>query len=666
MDAGESASATVAHDARIETRNLRARILSGSFILLTGSGLVSALNFAYNIAVARFLGPTGFGHASVVYTLLILISAVTLSFQIVSAKVVAKQESLPNKNAAYRAFHRSAWGAGISVAILLVAGQRLVASYLNLPNTILIVLLAVGVAFYVPLGTRRGYLQGICGFQRLAGNLVLEAFCRLSGSLVMVLLGFGVTGVIAANAAAIGIAYFFAIPSLPGGVSAKVEIPDAFREALQAIVFFVGQVIINNCDIVLVKHFFAATPAGLYAAVALVGRVIFAFSWAVVNSMFPIVAGTRNRERKDHGVLGTSMLMVFGICTVFALALGLAPASAWARLFGPGFVMAGRDGLPHLLPLYAAATGLYSLCVVMIAYEMSYKIANTGWLQLAFSGVLIAGIYRFHSSLQEVIWVQVILMTFLLALVAVPYIVNALAGFEGVNEDTGYGQIRKLRAVSEDEVMSEFLKSDFQNPDFEDYRETLAALVNKPNINDPVENAKRRALLFIRHGSLWRVLPEDTQWFEVTLRPADFERIRVFPRAHWRKLAKGDFAITDVVRQIESGRCHNVVEEEILSKILDIRNWLEQDIDAGAVLLIGMTDRGPFTVLDGNHRLAASLLASTEPSKRFRVYCGLSPRMGDCCWYNTNVATLFRYAGKKLRQFMRDPVVELERLLQGS
>lgn len=664
METVESSIAT--KDVKAESKDLRARILSGSFILLTGSGLVSALNFAYNISVARFLGPIGFGHASAVYTLLILISAITLSFQIVTAKVVAKQPLRTEQSAAYSAFHRSAWAAGVIVALLLVLTERAITSYLNLPSTVLVVLLSVGVAFYVPLGTRRGYLQGVCGFRRLAVNLILEAFCRLLGSLVMILMGFGVTGVIAANAAAVGIAYYFAIPSLEISRGADFAIPNAFREALQAIVFFVGQVIINNCDIVLVKHFFAATPAGLYAAVALVGRVIFAFSWAVINTMFPIVAGTRSRERRDHGVLRTSLLMVFGICTLFALVLGFSPSAVWATLFGPQFMMVGKNGLPHLLGLYAIATGLYSLCVVMIAYEMSYKIANTGWLQLAFSAVLIGGIYSYHSSLQEVIWVQIILMTFLLGIVAVPFVVNAMAGFREGEETPGAIPIWKLRQVSEDEVMAEFLKSDFNNPDFEEYRETLSTLVNNPDLSNPVENAKRRALLFIRHASLWRVLPEGTEWFEVSLRPSDFERIRVFPRAHWRKLAKGDFAISEVVREIASGKCRNVVAKEFLTKILDIRSWLEQDVDAGAVLLIGMGETGPFTVLDGNHRLAASLLASSEAAKRFRVYCGLSPRMGQCCWYNTNISTLFRYAAKLLRQFVRDPVVELERLLQNS
>src|SRR5579859_1725876 len=80
-----------------ESKTLLSRLLSGSLVLLLGSGLAAALNFVYNMSVARFLGPTAYGHATAIYTLLILISAVTLSFQIVPAKVVAQQGTLEAK-----------------------------------------------------------------------------------------------------------------------------------------------------------------------------------------------------------------------------------------------------------------------------------------------------------------------------------------------------------------------------------------------------------------------------------------------------------------------------------------------------------------------------------------------------------------------------------------
>jgi O-antigen/teichoic acid export membrane protein len=645
-----------------KSKTLQARVLSGSFVLLSASGLATAINFAYNIAVARFLGPTAFGHATAVYTVLVLISAVTLSFQIVSAKVVAQQSSLEGKSAVYRGFHRSAWVCGIIVALLLLLFQKSIADYLNLPSPSLVVLLALGVAFYVPLGSRRGYIQGAYGFHRLGTNLVLEGLVRLGGSFLLIKLGLGVPGVVAANAAAVAVAYLAAVPKLAAAVPHDLHIPDAFREALQAIVFFAGQVLINNCDIVLVKHFFPSTVAGLYAAVALVGRVIFAFSSAVVNTMFPLVAGTRDVERQGHRILMTSLLLVLGIGSALALGLRLAPAGIWTAFFGPQFEIAGKYGLPYLLALYAATTVVYSLSVVIIAYEMSYKIANTSWMQLAFSGAVVAGICRFHSSLQQVILVQLVLMVVLLLSVAVPFLINSMTGAKLAQIESPK-PIRLIRRVSEDEVIAEFLRTDFSNSAFADYQETLHSLVLTPHLDDADENAKRRALLFIRHFSLWKELPGGTEWFEVEIRMADLAQIRVFPRAQWRKLARGNFAITSIAEHLRKFRGHNEAGEAFVSKIGELSAGLRQDADPGAVLLIGLNENEPFTVLDGNHRLVAAILTSPEAVSKLRFLCGLSPRMTECCWYRTNVATLFRYGTNLLTHVVHDPEAELARLL---
>jgi len=648
------------------TRTLQARVLSGSMVLLSGSGFVTGINLAYNIAVARFLGPTGFGHATAVYTLLTLISAVTLSFQIVCAKVVAQQSTLEGKSAVYRRFERSAWAAGIAVALALFVFQTQISNYLNLPTPILVVLLAVGAAFYVPLGSRRGYIQGAYGFHRLAINLVVEGLARLGGSLLLIALGFGVRGVIAANAAAVALAYFAAASKLAPRVPSDVRLPHAFHEALQAIIFFVGQVLINNCDIVLVKHFFPPTEAGLYAAVALVGRVIFAFSSAVVNSMFPIVAGTREKERKGHGVLATSLLLVAAIGSVLALGLRLTPAWIWTTFFGSQFSIAGHYGLPYLLGLYAITTVIYSLSVVIIAYEMAYKISNT-WVQLAFSGVVVAGICRFHSSLQQVIWIQLLLMLLLLIVVAAPFLLHWLEGAAQPSAARTPG-IRLLRPVSEDEVIAEFLRSDFNSPVFEPYQDSLRELVIHPHFDDAGENAKRRALFFIRHLSLWRELPRGTQWYEVEVRPENLDQVRVFPRALWRKFARGNFAFPVVAERLRSFRGHNIAEKTFVAKLASMREQLRQnnDGDAGAVLLIGLNQNEPLTILDGNHRLMAAALSSPQTLQKLRFFCGLSPRMTTCCWYKTNVSTLFRYGTNLLTHVVHDPEADLERLLQRS
>src|SRR5882762_8740839 len=112
-----------------EMKARRSRVLSGSAVLLAGLGLVTLINFAYNIAVARFLGPTAFGHTTAVYTLLILISSVTLSFQILTAKFVAQQESQQAQAVAYKGFHWRGWAAGIVVGLLLLMFRQTVTRY---------------------------------------------------------------------------------------------------------------------------------------------------------------------------------------------------------------------------------------------------------------------------------------------------------------------------------------------------------------------------------------------------------------------------------------------------------------------------------------------------------------------------------------------------------
>ena len=646
-------------------KSLQARIVGGSIVLLSSSGLTAAINLIYNIEIARFLGPKGFGHATVVYTLLTLLSAVTLAFQIIASKVVAQQNTLEGKTAVYRLFHRACWACGIFVALLLIAADGPIANYLNLGDSSLVALIAVGAAFYVPLGARRGYVQGTCGFRSLAVNMVLEQAVRLIGSLGLILLGFGVRGVIAANSVAIAVAYYAVRVTLAGHMKNPLRYSHAAREVWQATVFFAGQMIINNCGIVLVNHFFLAREAGIYAAVAMIGRVIFSFSQAVVNTTFPLVAGTRDGERRDLSVIATALMLVLGTGLMISLALCVAPSALWTHLFGPGFLLEGKYDIPYLLAIYALATVIYTLGAVIITFEMSYKIANTSWVQFAFSGVLVVAISCFHSSLREVILVQLWLMLVLVAFVAVPFLITSLTD---PKDGTPIGEcrpVRLIRRVSEDAAIAEFLKSDFHTSAFRHYQTAFANLVSDPNLDDPEENAKRRALLNVRHLRLWKELPKDTEWYEVEVNPAEIGNIRMFPRAHWRKIGKGRFSTIDIAESMRTRPY--LLDSAFLAKIKSLSKQLEEDdVSFGAVLLIGVSENEPLTLLDGNHRLMAAMLGSRGSLQKLRFMCGLSPRMIDCCWYRTNIVTLLRYAGNVLRLSMHNPAAELARLQQNA
>src|SRR5260370_42591113 len=106
----------------------------------------------------------------------------------------------------------------------------------------------------------------------------------------LVVAGYGVIGAVGAITAAVWAAYLFHTLGKELQATPETGDPASFGEGIQAIVFFIGQVIICNVDVLLVKHFFTREIAGLYAAVALVGRLLYFASWSAVSATFPVSA----------------------------------------------------------------------------------------------------------------------------------------------------------------------------------------------------------------------------------------------------------------------------------------------------------------------------------------------------------------------------------------
>src|SRR5215471_9046511 len=106
-----------------QRKSLQALVLGGSIVMLMNTTVVSAINFAYNVVMARMLGPSRFGHVTAMVTLLMLASSVTLSFQLVCAKFVARNETPGGKAQVYRSLRWRAWLVSLLMGGALFAGQ---------------------------------------------------------------------------------------------------------------------------------------------------------------------------------------------------------------------------------------------------------------------------------------------------------------------------------------------------------------------------------------------------------------------------------------------------------------------------------------------------------------------------------------------------------------
>lgn len=211
--------------------------------------------------------------------------------------------------------------------------------------------------------------------------------------------------------------------------------------------------------------------------------------------------------------------------------------------------------------------------------------------------------------------------------------------------------MKKLCRISEEEVISEFLKAEFYQLEYDRDRTLFETVVYDPNLADPSENALRRALLFRRRATMWRELPRDTQWWEVELRPEESERVNVFPRAQWRTVARGDFNAVRVALRLR-GEFNGRNPSRLALKIQALSSLMQHEGPRSTVLFIGVDENRPITLLEGNHRFVAALLLPREAMfHRIRLICGFSPQMERCCWYKTSLPSLAHYLKNRIKHY---------------
>ncbi|HSK44601.1 MAG TPA: hypothetical protein VLA83_12020 [Candidatus Binatia bacterium] len=201
--------------------------------------------------------------------------------------------------------------------------------------------------------------------------------------------------------------------------------------------------------------------------------------------------------------------------------------------------------------------------------------------------------------------------------------------------------MRKLRRLTEAEIIAEFLRGEFFQKEYDADRDRFSSLVEQPNLTDARENEIRRILLFRRRDTMWWELPEDRQWWEIEFESEDVEQVSVFPRAHWRKIARGNFRAVDVAARIR--QLKETQPNDFVRKITDISASLSSPLPQGMVIFLGLDEQRPVTLLEGNHRFVAALLAGgLQHLRRARMVAVFSPQMEKCCWYKTNLRTLAR------------------------
>ena len=384
----------------------RSGLLRGGLGVGVATTVASAANYLSNVVLGRVLGPDEFADAALVVSGLLLLGAMALGFQLTAARAVAVGAG----PATLRRTRRRAAAIGVAAGLSIIGLAPILAKTLNMNSALPFVVLGLGVPIYLVMAVARGVAQARHEFARLALSIGAEALIRLVVTVVCLLGGLGPTG------AAVALTISFVAALLPcKGSFARIAPTTVERIERQGrsvvgatILLLLGQVVISNGDLWVVA---ARVPdeAGVYAAVALIGRLVFIAAWSVITVVFPSLVSDEGRHASP-GLLPRAVAITAGFGGVLTLGAAVFAGPLMSSMVGDGF----SDGARLLWP-YALATTLFVVANVLAVADLASGRTMVSGV-MAIGGVVqtVVLLWGASSGAAWVVWAQVVLMSVLL------------------------------------------------------------------------------------------------------------------------------------------------------------------------------------------------------------------------------------------------------------
>jgi len=401
---------------------LRNSIYKGGIIFFIGGVITNILNYFYRILMGRMLGPELFGELIVTISLVLILAVPSAPLQTAAARFSAiyqAQDSLKSIKQVFRYLTKimSIIGLGLIILTLVFASQ--IQSFLNLSSINYVYFLAGISIVMLVAGITKGILQGLKKFSHLSAAFVLESVGRIILAVILVFLGYKVAGALAGFLVSLILGYFLTIYFLkdiikkPSSHQNELEVGHEIKEVWQYVLLsFLGFLFLNillNIDIILVKHYFSSFNAGIYSALATLGRIVFLLISLLAGIIFPVVVFKQEKNQNYFHSLKKAMfisLLIGGFICLFFF------------LFSEQFILLffGSEYLDGTLSL-----GYYSLAMTLFGFIFLLSYFFMALNKFKFLYVLAIGsilevvlIILWHESFLQIISMFSIAFTFTL------------------------------------------------------------------------------------------------------------------------------------------------------------------------------------------------------------------------------------------------------------
>jgi len=372
-------------------------------IVVASTMAVNFLNYLYQLLMGRFLSVEDYGILYSLLSLLYIINVGGTALQTSLARYTSKLKA-HGKYGKIRYLWESSYRGTILIGILSFVFISLLSSvvsqFLNISNSLYVVLLALFLVLSFVLPANMGVLIGLQEFVKFGSANVFWALLKLVFGVLLVLAGFGVSGGLISLSLANLLAFLATFLIIKNLLTVKLEHFDfkgIYSYSTLALVTGFSFTTMTYADVLVSKHYLDPTSAGGFSALSVLGKIVFFASSGIALAMFPKTSENFEKNKSHSALLSKALaytVLIGGFATILFL---LFPTFIVELMFGNKY--------PSIVPYmfgYGLAMLLFSITGLLSNYALSIHRTKIAYFMFLALLVELSLLYSYHSSLQDI------------------------------------------------------------------------------------------------------------------------------------------------------------------------------------------------------------------------------------------------------------------------
>jgi O-antigen/teichoic acid export membrane protein len=289
---------------------------------------------------------------------------------------------------------------------VLAGFSPLISRFLNLNNLLYPIIVFSTMLVVLALSVSLGVMQGLQRFFSLGFSQTLVGLLKLGFGALLVYLGLGIYGGLAAIPISFALVLLVTFPllrNLSRAGNERVAVTGLRSYAVLTLVAIFFFTVLTNVDVILARHYLNATDAGNYSAISVLGRIAFYAPAGVAAAMFPKTSALFESGGDHQGLFLKAMLLVALIAGSVVLVYGLFAQMVIQFLFAGKYPLVA----PYLF-IYGLAMALFAFSFLLLNYFLSFNQTKVAYSLLAVVILQLTLIAIFHSTIGQLVNIMLI------------------------------------------------------------------------------------------------------------------------------------------------------------------------------------------------------------------------------------------------------------------